>query len=301
MPSCLICYRKFATHRALDQHLDSPAHRPSYYCGTCDRGFRNQHALNQHFDSPAHRPQYFCSPCSRYFWTANALNQHWENSAAHRRTECIGVGCWRTFRSWSAMMQHWESGACRAGITRSLVNRFAASLDPAHMFSVGGGQLELPPVEERRMVEVDDNEPEDLEISGGDAGVPSAASISVASSVTVLTPATVTILTPATEPSAFQTPGSISNTPIFTPRTPLPELMTGGVNPSTLIDRLQKLTPRIIEIPPIYFCPVPECTGNANGKTFTSLSGLFQHMERGCRGSPRKFRQHLIRQFRYLN
>lgn len=292
MPSCPICYRSFATSRARDQHVDSPVHKPYYYCDACDRSFGSQNALNQHLGSPAHRPQYFCSQCNRYFWTADALNQHWENSAVHRRTECIGVGCRRTFGSWSAMMQHLESGACRAGITRSLVNRFAISVDSAHMFSVGGGQLELAPAEERRMVEVDD-ELDDLEISGGDAGVPSAAS-------TITTASSVTILTPVTEPSAFQTPGSISGTPIFTPGTPLPELMTGGVNPSTLIDRLQKLTPRIIEIPPIYFCPVPDCTGSTNGKTFVSLSALFQHMERGCNGSSRQFKQYLIRQFRYL-
>ena len=300
MPSCHICYRSFATKRARDQHLDSPVHRPFFYCDSCDRSFGDEHALNQHLNSSVHQPQYFCSPCNRYFVTANGLDHHWANAAAHRRTECIGVGCYKTFKSWSAMMQHWESGACRAGITRSLVNSFAISVDQTHMFSVGGGRLELPAVEERRMIEVYDEEPEDLEISGGDAGVPSAASgVTAESSATILTPATATILTPATEPSAFQTPGSIS-TPIFTPRTPLPELVTGGVNPSILIERLQKLTPRIIEIPPIYFCPVPGCTGSASGKTFSSLSGLFQHMERGCRGSAWKFRQQLIQQFRYL-
>jgi len=292
MPLCPICYRNFATNRARNQHLDSPAHRPSYYCDSCDRDFGSQHALNQHLNSPVHRPQYFCSLCDRYFWTADALDSHWANSAAHRRTECVGVGCQRTFGSWSAMIQHWESGACRAGITRSLVDRFAVRIDRAHVFSVGGGQLELPPVEERRMLEVDD-EPEDLEVSGGDAGVPSAASnVSAASSAT--------IFTPVTEPSALQTPGSISGMPIFTPGTPMPELAAGGVNPFTLIERLQKLTPRVIEMPPVYFCPLPGCIGNNTGKTFSSLSGLFQHMERGCKGSPRQFRQHLIRQFRYL-
>jgi len=298
MPSCHICYRSFATKRARDQHLDSPVHRPSFYCDSCDRSFGSQNALNQHLNSAAHRPQYYCSPCNRYFWTANAVDLHWANSAAHRRTGCIGVGCSRSFKSWSAMMQHWESGACRAGITKSLVDRFAVSVDQTNMFSVGGGRLELPPAEERRVVEIGDDEPEDLEISGGDAGVPSAASANTAtSSATILTPATATILTPATEPSAFQTPGSISGAPVFTPRSPLPESTAGGVNPSILMERLQKLTPRIIEIPTIYFCPVPSCT---SAKTFSSLSGLFQHMERGCRGSARQFRQQLIQRFRYL-
>ncbi|KAF8437735.1 hypothetical protein BGX38DRAFT_926915 [Terfezia claveryi] len=278
MPQCHICYRSFATKRARDQHLDSPVHRTSYYCDSCDRSFGSQHALYQHLSSPAHKPQYFCSPCNCYFWTAGALDHHRATSKKKNRTECIGVGCFRRFGLWSAMMQHWESGACRAGITRGLVDRFAINVDQTHMFS-----------------------PEDLEISGGDAGIPSAASgISAASSATVLTPDTVTILTPATEPSAFQTPGSISGVPIFTPRTPSPELKTGGVNPSILIERLQKLTPRIIEIPPIYFCPVPGCNGSTTGKTFSSLSGLFQHMERGCRGSTMQFRHQLIQQFKYL-
>ena len=81
---------------------------------------------------------------------------------------------------------------------------FAVSIDQTNMFLVGGGRLALPPAEERRVVRIGDDEPEDLEISGGDAGVPSIASgNTAASSVTVLTPATVTILTPATEPSAF--------------------------------------------------------------------------------------------------
>ncbi|KAF8462315.1 hypothetical protein BDZ91DRAFT_765282 [Kalaharituber pfeilii] len=284
MPNCKKCNRSFATRRSLDQHLSSAAHRPSYYCNDCDRSFGSHHALRQHLNSSIHSPSYLCRQCNRYFWTNAALNAHRANSPAHtRKTQCIGAGCSRHFGSWSAMIQHWESGACRSGITRSLVDNIV-SIDGTNLFSAGGGQLLLPPVEEERIVELPDDE--DEELSG--AGAPTPNTTASASS-------SVVILTPVTEPSAFQTPGSAAT--IFTPGTPMPG-SSSGVNPQTLAERLERLSPRVIQIPPIYFCPFPSCP---SGKVFSSLSGLFQHMEsRGCRGHPGKFAKQFLKQFKLL-
>lgn len=199
------------------------------------------------------------------------------------------------------MIQHLESGGCSSGMSKFLVDDIAARVDRTQMFSISSSRLELPPAEPKRVVEILDDE----EIVGV-AGAPSAASSA---------PGSVALLTPATdhEPSLSQTPESGGL--VLTPRTPGPEEISGfqspaviltpktpfaeefkGVNPQALANSLERLTVRIIALPPIYFCPAVDCA--KPGKTFRSLSSLLQHMEMSCRGCPVRVEQKLLQGLR---
>jgi len=91
---CQPCDRYFGGQRALQQHLNSPAHH-IFECDECDRSFDSQQALNQHINSPAHIPVYECDECDRSFSSQQSLDQHLNSPAYAPVYECDG--CDRTF------------------------------------------------------------------------------------------------------------------------------------------------------------------------------------------------------------
>lgn len=102
--NCDSCDRGFSSQRALQQHLDSPAH--AFDCDDCDRRFASLHALQQHLDSSIHA--FKCDDCDRRFGSDEALQQHL-NSPVHA-FDCDDCDdCDRRFGSEEALQQHLNS------------------------------------------------------------------------------------------------------------------------------------------------------------------------------------------------
>lgn len=125
---CDECNKSFRDSKALDQHTNSPRHIEQFHCCDCDRDFVNEDALNQHLRDKVHTidrtADLRCIECDREFGDEKALHQHRE-SIKHRpisNTKCIAPGCSRTFKSPSAMLHHLESGGCRSGLDRRTID-----------------------------------------------------------------------------------------------------------------------------------------------------------------------------------
>lgn len=125
---CEECNKGFRDSKALEQHANSPRHIKQFHCCDCDRDFVNEDALNQHLRDKVHTidrtADLRCVECDRVFGDEKALQQH-RDSVKHRpisNIKCIAPGCSRRFKSPSAMLHHLESGGCRSGLDRRAIN-----------------------------------------------------------------------------------------------------------------------------------------------------------------------------------
>lgn len=125
---CDECNKIFIDSKALDQHKNSPRHIGQFHCCDCDRDFVNEDALNQHLRDKVHTidrtADLRCIECGGEFGDEKALQQH-RNSIKHRPIsdiKCIAPGCRRKFKSPSAMLHHLESGGCRSGLHRHTID-----------------------------------------------------------------------------------------------------------------------------------------------------------------------------------
>ena len=84
---CEKCPKIFKSRRALEQHLNSPAH--AFDCEECHRSFGSQGALEQHLNSPAHA--FNCEECDRSFGSRSALEQI--TSSTHFRHSIMILPC----------------------------------------------------------------------------------------------------------------------------------------------------------------------------------------------------------------
>ncbi|KAI9923910.1 hypothetical protein ASPWEDRAFT_38618 [Aspergillus wentii DTO 134E9] len=121
---CGECDKFFIDSQALNQHMNSPRHIGQFHCCDCDRDFVNENALNQHLRDKVHvidrGADLRCKDCDREFGDERALQQH-RDSIVHRpisNIKCIAPGCNRKFKSPSSMLHHLESGGCRSGLNR---------------------------------------------------------------------------------------------------------------------------------------------------------------------------------------
>jgi len=101
MYHCEAHNRHFISERALNQHLNSPAHEEEFYCEAHNRHFRSEEALNQHLNSLAHDEleeeeeeqeeeevvEFYCEAHNRHFRSEEALNQHLNSSAHYELVE----------------------------------------------------------------------------------------------------------------------------------------------------------------------------------------------------------------------
>ncbi|RAL03036.1 uncharacterized protein BO80DRAFT_453733 [Aspergillus ibericus CBS 121593] len=99
------------------------------YCGACDRKFVDATALRQHLKDKKHvKPKKTalrrCEKCNKSFASTTALRQHKE-SASHRplaELRCVAESCRLTFNTPSALIHHLESGRCPSGWSRQTIN-----------------------------------------------------------------------------------------------------------------------------------------------------------------------------------
>ncbi|KIP12214.1 hypothetical protein PHLGIDRAFT_124365 [Phlebiopsis gigantea 11061_1 CR5-6] len=101
--SCQQCRRHFDHDEHLTEHYEYD-HR---YCRDCNE--IHEHSLQEH-DRQEH---HYCVPCRSSF----------------QRLDCA-----RAFVTNAHLIAHWESGACRSGVTRHSIDRFAIQAD-------GGGVI----------------------------------------------------------------------------------------------------------------------------------------------------------------
>ncbi|KAH0555938.1 hypothetical protein GP486_006120 [Trichoglossum hirsutum] len=313
---CRLCRLFFDEKRALRRH--SQAHRHSY-CDGCDKPFVNKRALEQHrfavhayggsscseiVPSP-HSPgkhaedeghettvarlaDHYCQPCEREFGDERALEQHM-SSVIHKplcaNLKCVGGnGCKKKFTSPSAMIHHLESGACTSKLTRNMINEFLAQHDTTNI-------ILSPQYSDPKLLKNDDSD-----------------SSTTSDDQTILTPLTPTTFSRRTSIDA-QSDTSFAAAGILTPFSgdvsdieDVP-LLRRFVCPLCPPQRGQFGSAKSLEnhmaspahAPKIYHCPVA-LIGDVGRKkvtvkTFSTLSGLTQHLERdACAGGNTTFR-----------
>ena len=101
----------------------------AFRCCHCNRNFVGEIALRQHLRDKTHyepkqKSSYKCEECNRSFPTAASLKQY-RQSTVHKplsNLHCVRKACRATFRSPSALIQHLEGGSCPSGWTRKKIN-----------------------------------------------------------------------------------------------------------------------------------------------------------------------------------
>ncbi|KAG5922929.1 hypothetical protein E4U42_005134 [Claviceps africana] len=93
MYECDTCYREFATHQAVCQHMNALDHwAPVYPCETCDYEFRFEEDARDHMETYGHY-RHYCKSCDRHFMNENCLRQ-------------------ASYTTASGLSHHLETGSC---------------------------------------------------------------------------------------------------------------------------------------------------------------------------------------------
>ncbi|EPS29140.1 hypothetical protein PDE_04089 [Penicillium oxalicum 114-2] len=105
---CQTCPRCFASWVSRNQHMDALDHwAPTYECETCTREFTSQHAANQHMNAVGHwAPKIECDTCTKLFPTQDAANIHMD-ALGHWEHYCHS--CDRKFMGESNLRAHLNS------------------------------------------------------------------------------------------------------------------------------------------------------------------------------------------------
>ena len=144
---CRECDRFFGTDADLRAHKHD-FHASHFRCCDCDQDFRSEQALTQHLANKVHQPierealSYPCAQCGREFGNERTLRQH-QASGVHKPLSdipCLDVNgsqgpCKRRFASPSALLHHLESGTCSSGWTREKLNDAVEANDVGHIIS----------------------------------------------------------------------------------------------------------------------------------------------------------------------
>ncbi|BCS00072.1 uncharacterized protein AKAW2_50413A [Aspergillus luchuensis] len=109
--------------------------QPSY-CSDCDKTFVDATALRQHLQDKVHvklkeKALRDCKKCNKSFVSTTALRQH-EQSTSHKplaELRCVAESCRLTFNTPSALIHHLESGRCPSGWSRQTVNAILHGYD----------------------------------------------------------------------------------------------------------------------------------------------------------------------------
>ncbi|KAF2808308.1 uncharacterized protein BDZ99DRAFT_509602 [Mytilinidion resinicola] len=284
---CSDCDRFFVDEPALRRHLRSSLHASQFHCCDCDRDFVDGQALQQHLENKIHSvtrrqtSDYVCSECDREFKTEQALGQH-RSSLVHRplsNIKCItsngNSGCKRRFSSPSALLHHLESGACQSGVTRKTLNAAVQLNDTAAIITNPNPGLSSMLLETASQTS-----------SNSGAYTPTTSSnvgVELTPSSTTRSPASPALLTPCSDHS------TASSLTLFSfGKCPLcPPTRAAFSTPESLHQHLSSPAhaARIFHCPASLFTPLP--SGRAvEIKSFSTLSGLAQHVESGtCGGS----------------
>ncbi|RWQ94885.1 putative zinc finger protein [Paecilomyces variotii] len=260
---CGDCDKYFDTTKALDQHLRSHINEANqFHCCDCDRDFSSERALEQHLTDKVHTivrsetQGLICEECGRKFKNKHALKQH-KTSLIHQpisNLECLSKDCRKRFPSPSALLHHLESGLCVSGTNRHTLNALIQKHDQDRLISNTDSVF-------ASIVGAG----EKLQGAGGSAS----STTSDSDWDVIYTPSDSGVSTPA-----ISEPGSA---PFKTHRA------------------LQQHMESPAHAPRIFHCPVLLAPVNHKGvavqRSFSTLSGLAQHLESGaCKGGKSTFR-----------
>ena len=292
---CCDCEQDFISEQALDQHLTDKVHQ-EIPCQICEQSLASMLALNRHIVTEHHasvNPKrnlypagvHGCFICQRRFRKQTDLDQHLTSLKHHPLSDlpCIASDkCKRRFFSPSALLHHLESGTCRSGIDRHAINNLVRDNDVERLISSG-------PVGQS-LLEFNENASE----SSSSSGTP--------------------IFTPTSSVSSSPVPDTMMENTMFQH---VPFLSLSAENPSfatmggtSIPSTLEILTPSssrkssnfdIVGRPPsfhanlssheltptLFHCPtalVDSTPHSERPRTFTTLSGLAQHIESGACG-----------------
>ena len=140
--TCCDCSRSFRNEDKLYRHLEHE-HRRQLSCQVCLQVFGakkvlDQHIASQHQADPKKKREILpqsadaCYICQKKFSTINALQNHLQSPSHHPISElrCFAsVECKGRFSSPSALLGHLESGQCCSGIKREFINDLVQTYD----------------------------------------------------------------------------------------------------------------------------------------------------------------------------
>ena len=292
---CCDCEQDFISEQALDQHLTDKVHQ-EIPCQICEQSLASILALNRHIVTEHHasvnpnRKLYpagvhGCFICQRRFRQQTDLDQHLTSLKHHPLSDlpCIAIDkCKRRFVSPSALLHHLESGTCRSGIDRHAINNLVRDNDVERLISSG-------PVG-RSLLAFNENTSESSSSSGTPVFTPTSSGSSSPVPDTMMENAMfqhVPFLSLGVEKPSSATMGeaSIPSTfEILTPSSPRKsfDFEIGGRLPSFHANlSSHELTPTL------FHCPTALMDSTHHSerpRTFTTLSGLAQHIESGACG-----------------
>ncbi|GAD92563.1 zinc finger protein, putative [Paecilomyces variotii No. 5] len=296
---CGDCDTLFNTAEALYCHLQSRVHETSQFrCCDCERDFSTENALEQHLMHKVHTivRGAVCEKCGRKFKNKRGLEQH-KKSLIHKpisNLKCLSKGCGKKFTSPSGLLHHLESGFCSSGINRYTLNALVQEHDQDRLIS-------------------NTTEASTIILGAGEklqaAGRSNNSIISDESDWNVIyTPSGSGISTPSVESgwNMLHTPdsGSMSQSSqqlhvsedghTLQSSTCCPLCPLGSV-PFRTHRALQQHLESPAHAPRIFHCPISFAPVNHKGlavqKSFSTLSGLAQHLESGaCKGGKSTFR-----------
>lgn len=304
---CWDCDRFFVDDDALTKHLrDSGRHIDEFRCCDCNRDFVSERALEQHLTDKDHGvvperqvPDNYCEECERVFINEKALQQH-RDSKMHQplsQITCFARGCTKSFTSPSAFLHHLESGSCSSGVNRRKLNALLQEHDQERLISNAGSNEMVTELTRRlenagELGETTRDYHTDFEVISDGSGW----------------------ATPSTNSNweIIPTPNSGSLWSCLASRRPSMDLsdtcplsrciMCPPTNPLFCNSQaLQQHLASAAHAPRIFYCPITfssvalrqQQEGQPRvQKTFSTLSGLAQHLESGaCEGGMATFRK----------
>ena len=292
---CCDCEKDFISEQALDQHLNDKSH-PKIPCQICEQDFASILTLNRHVVAEHHAsvdPKrnlyragvHGCFICQRKFGQKSDLDRHLTSLKHHPLSDlpCIASDkCKRRFVSPSALLHHLESGTCRSGIDRHAINNLVRDNDVECIISSG-------PVGQS-LLEFNENPSESSSSSGTPVFTPTSSVSSSPVPDTMMENTMlqhVPFLSLGAENPSFATMGGASIPSTFEILTPSSSRKsfnfdTVGRFPSFHANRSShKLTPTLFHCPTALVDSTPH---SERPKTFSTLSGLAQHIESGACG-----------------
>lgn len=332
-PYCKPCSRLFIYESALESHLNAyhiPSKRNRYsidyygqvrflttktvpdatqfHCCNCDRDFPSEPSLDQHLRDKVHakRPTalfgFFCRPCNRTFKNENALERHM-SSLKHNplieELKCITRSeCEKTFTSPSAMLHHLESGACISGINRRKLDQLIKEKDTRSIITSQAGL--------KGRVHSDDDD-DDSSDSESDCGNEVSSSSPGASVVHVYLPTSST--KGGSMAVVLHSPGGVFTSdsaggPSIDTEAPAPAegerkcpmCPAGKTRTFKTAHALWQHMNSAAHAPLSYHCPLTLAVGGKGiMKSFTTLSGMTQHLESGaCKGGKKTFQKAVV-------
>ena len=296
---CCDCEKDFISEQALDQHLNDKFH-PKIHCQICEQVFASKLTLNRHVVTEHHasaNPKrnlyragvHGCFICQQKFDRKSDLDRHLTSLKHHPLSDlpCIASDkCKRRFISPSALLHHLESGTCRSGIDRHAINNLVRDNDVERIISSG-------PVGQS-LLESNENPSESSSSSGTPVFTPTS-SVSSSPVPDIMMENTmfphVPFLSLGAETPSFTTLGGVggasipSTLEILTPSSSRKSsnFDTVGRLPSSFHTNLSshELTPTLFHCPTAIVNSTPH---SERPRTFTTLSGLAQHIESGACG-----------------